>query len=134
MCPFPLVEEFVRPGPVVENGPREVGEFQFVTTHVVPQRGESAVHVDAEAFGEHSFGLLDEYPAVERCLKLFGENVPLPEGALLEQSDGGDVDERLGRAPTTSSRSFIGRASTASKPASAAETTNVGQVVPAVLS
>jgi hypothetical protein len=47
------------------------------------------------AFGDDAFGLLDQDTAVERGLKLLGEDVALPDRPGLEQADGGDVGERL---------------------------------------
>ena len=47
------------------------------------------------AFGERPLSLLDQDPAVEGGLQLFGEQFPLAAHAFLDQPDSRDVGERL---------------------------------------
>jgi hypothetical protein len=52
--------------------------------------------VDAEAFGEHAFGLFDDDAAVEGVVELVVEALGLVGGAVLQDGDGGDVGHGLG--------------------------------------
>jgi hypothetical protein len=69
---------------------------RFLAAGAVAQECERVGHVEPEAFGQHALGLLDQDPAVQRVLQLFGEGVTMADGALLQQADGGDVGQGLG--------------------------------------
>jgi hypothetical protein len=55
---------------------------------MVAQLAERLVHVDAHAFGEHAFGLLDDDSAGEGVAELFVDDLGLDRGAVLEHGDG----------------------------------------------
>jgi hypothetical protein len=57
-------------------------------------------HVQLKPLGQDAFGLLDQDPAGQRVLQLFGEGVAVADRALLQQSDGGHVGQRLAVAVT----------------------------------
>ena len=52
-----------------------------------------------------TLGLLDQDPAVQSRLELFGDQVGLVDGTLLEEPDGGDVGERLRQRQVAGSES-----------------------------
>ena len=65
---------------------------------VVPQGSEGGVHVQAEAFGEFAFGLVDDDPAVEGGLQLPAGGSGAAQVAFVEQADGCGVGQGLGDA------------------------------------
>jgi hypothetical protein len=62
---------------------------------VVAQDAERLVHVQAEAFGELTLGLLDDDPAVQRGLQLLIHGVAVAHAALVQQAEGGHVGQSL---------------------------------------
>ena len=50
-----------------------VGKSQVVTAGICTNGSERLIHPEVRRSAEHSLGLLDGYPAVERVLELFGD-------------------------------------------------------------
>ena len=63
-----------RVGAAAHDGKGDVAELQVVIPRMLAQGGERHLHADLVPFGEHTFGLLDHDAAVERVLKLLGED------------------------------------------------------------
>ena len=66
---------------------RDVTEEFFRTLRVVPQQHEGIIDAHVPELGDCTLGLLDDDAAVQRGLKLLGENLAATDGALLEQPD-----------------------------------------------
>ena len=66
-----------------------------VVAAVVAQPLEGLVCRGAVDLGQHALCLLDHLPALQRDLQLRGQRLSIPDGALLQQPDGGHVGKRL---------------------------------------
>ena len=71
------------------------GQSCVVGAGVATQPVEGRGHGQVPALGEHSLGLLDDYPTVQRGLQLFGDQFTAPDGAFGQDPDRGDVGQRL---------------------------------------
>ena len=58
-------------------------------------RVERCRHVDLGAFAEHTFGLLDDRPAVQRVLQLTCLYLQFSGGLVVQDRDTGDIGECL---------------------------------------
>lgn len=56
---------------------------------------KGSFHADATPLGDHSLGLLDRHPALERLAQLFDRAVLVEGGSVLEDGSGGDIGQRL---------------------------------------
>src|SRR6266516_7206216 len=59
------------------GGPGDIGEAEVVVAGVGPQPGEGLGQVEAGAFGDHAFGLLDHHPAGQRGGQLLVQELGL---------------------------------------------------------
>ena len=75
----------------------------MVTAAVLAHETERFVDADTHQGQQDTLCLLDKDPAVQSRLELFGDQVGLVYGALLEEADGGDVGERLRKRRPSSS-------------------------------
>lgn len=75
----------------------DVGEELIVVAGVLAYCREGGVHVEPGTRGEHTFGLLDDDPAVERVLQLLGQCLPLLRNSMLEDADGRNIRDCLCR-------------------------------------
>src|ERR1700722_52890 len=82
--------------PPVNHVACDFRELAVVVARVAPQYRERVVHGYGEVLGDHSLGLLDNHPAVQRRLQLRGQQVALPERAFLDQPDRGHLRHGLG--------------------------------------
>src|SRR5436190_1725913 len=80
----------------VDGGLGDVGEAQVVVAGVGPQPGEGLGQIDAGAFGDHAFGLLDHHPAGQGAGELLVQALGLGAGAMLHDGQGGKVSEGPG--------------------------------------
>ena len=75
----------------------EVDEAEVVVAGVVAQRQERLVHVETRPLGHHPLGLLDDDAAVEGVLELLVHDLGLADDPMVQDGDGGDVGQGLGR-------------------------------------
>jgi hypothetical protein len=81
----------------------EIGESQLTGAGVAAQVGEGVVDRDLPAFGQDALGLFDDDAGGQDGqggLELDAFEVALFQGSLLQDGDGGDVRQGLGRQPT----------------------------------
>jgi len=79
-----------------DDGGGHGGQRLSAAAGVGAHEGEGVLHARSGLGGENALGLLDEDPAVQGGLQLLGEQDLVANGALVQESDGGDVGQSLG--------------------------------------
>ena len=79
----------------LDDSSGQVGQPAVVLPGVGSEQGEGLIHIEPTAFGDDTLGLLNDYPAIERCLELLGKGLVTLDGAGLENADGRDVSQGL---------------------------------------
>src|SRR3954465_15189911 len=74
-----------------------VDKAEVAAAGVAAQPGERLLHVEVGPFSEHSLRLLDDDAGVQGLAELVVEHLGLDRGTMLQDGDGGDVGEGLGR-------------------------------------